>query len=771
MADTASTKRASGVVYEGGGTIFSFRQASGGVVNSSDLSAFSKSVGQNLQSVRSDWRSYIRPILNSLPAGDKDQRWSTTTGKGLPSKIDCFVYGVQGSTLFVFNDADSVKADGRYWDASAYRPKTVAEAFEDLYEAISDISTAVSDTSSVDLDPLWAAIGEDYRESSRVGAVGSLDIRTGTLETYISQMNTDIYEPTSYPYQIGTPLIYSIAKNIEELLQLHGVVGWQSDPSGISHGAISPGAHNHTYPEVKPMPATSQTQARVGPYLSLENEILRIRWEIQNTRGSTSWDTDVTSPFIGTPVASLGLHVNYTGSGTASTSNPHGLDYTNTGAETVFTAIRAFTGMSSNSDSSPTYSSVIHVTQGVSLETAIGELDLAVAAGIAPTLDDCYDNGSSDREVRVDDGNLRWWLYGDHKFYISLVNSNAGYGFWVENGSDHFKLVNNGVVHEMSLTADLYRLDIEASDVALIQATNGFTVGATGASSDLTLSGRGNNIFLNETMQLFLSPLFTATSIVGCINELRSTKLDAPSGVNDHRAARFDGTSGDIQNSAVVIDDFGNITCAIVNINHSNGDDTVALGIGNSGSQPGEVGIFVGDRDPTDTITANVGAIYLREDSIDYKSGIYSKAKSSASNDGWRKLAMNPDPASLVGDDSVSGDVIFDQVDSTPARWQPLYINSSGNWSTCDADSSSTMPCMGMAILAGTGSKPILLRGFVRNDNWSWNEGGALYVSAAGLLTQTPPSGAGDIVQIVGWAKTDIIIYFCPENRTVPIVP
>ncbi|MHA2065381.1 MAG: hypothetical protein ACXABY_13480, partial [Candidatus Thorarchaeota archaeon] len=141
VANTTTTKRASGIVQQGGGTIFSFRQASGGIVNSDDLSAFSQSVGQNLQSIRSDWRSYIRPVLNSLPAGSIDQRWSTEVGKGLPDKIDCFTYGVQGSTLFVFNDADGTKADGRYWDTATYRPKTIAEAFEDVYTAISNVST------------------------------------------------------------------------------------------------------------------------------------------------------------------------------------------------------------------------------------------------------------------------------------------------------------------------------------------------------------------------------------------------------------------------------------------------------------------------------------------------------------------------------------------------------------------------------------------------------------------------------------------------------
>ena len=379
MASTEDTKKSSGYVRQGGVNIFDFRQPSNGAISSSDLSAFSRSVSQGFQRVKSDWRSYIWPILNSLPSGNMDTRWSTALGKGLSSKIDCFSYGIQGSTLFVFNDASSTKADGRYWHSTDLRPKTIAEKFEDLYQEISEIETDLSASSDVDLDPLWAAIGEPYREGSYVSGVGSLDTRCGTLETYIAQLESDIYDPSSYPaYGLGAPLPYSIAEMLDALLQLHNGTGWGGDPSGISHSAISVAAHTHTFAEVLPPPASSLTQARVGPYTSLENEVLRIRYEIQATRGSASWYTDVNNPWGG--AASLGTHIAYVGTGTASTSNPHAVHYNDTGAGAVFNAMRSFTGMSSNSDSAPTYSSVNYVTQGTSLESAIGQLDAAIGS-------------------------------------------------------------------------------------------------------------------------------------------------------------------------------------------------------------------------------------------------------------------------------------------------------------------------------------------------------------------------------------------------------
>ena len=375
VADTQSTKKASDVVHQGGGTIYSFRQASGGAIKSSELSAFATSTAMNLQSIRSDWRSYIHPILNSLPAGGADQRWSTSTGKGLSGKIDCFKYGIQGSTLFVFNDANETKADGRYWKTDEYRPYTIAEAFENVYKAISEIENNIDDPNYVDLDPLWAAIGEDYRDSNKVSTHGSLDTRVSELQTYILQLNKDIYEPSTYTYGLGSPLPYSIANMLDKLLKAHEVSGgWGANPAGVAHGSISAAPHTHPFSQVLPPPSNALTQARVGPYTSLENEVLRLRYEIGAVKG-VGWQTDATSPFSGTPTVNLNQHANYTGTGTASASNPHGITIAETGAENVFSYIRSYTGMSNNTDGNPTYSSTNIVTQGTSLEVAIGAID------------------------------------------------------------------------------------------------------------------------------------------------------------------------------------------------------------------------------------------------------------------------------------------------------------------------------------------------------------------------------------------------------------
>lgn len=92
-----------------------------------------------------------------------------------------------------------------------------------------------------------------------------------------------------------------------------------------------------------------------------------------------------------------------------------------------------------------------------------------------------------------------------------------------------------------------------------------------------------------------------------------------------------------------------------------------------------------------------------------------------------------------------------------------------------DADAASTSgPVMlALAAAAGTSGNPMkvaLPGSFCRNDAWAWTVGGAIYVdTTAGALTQTAPSGAGDIVRVVGYAANADVIYFMPSGAWVEV--
>lgn len=235
----SETNNKSNSIDQSGGVIYSYRAATRGRLSASELTTSISSISTNINQIWRLWGNNIRPILNSLPAGERDERWRI--GKGLPSKIDAFAYGIQGTTLFVLNDADSIKASGRYWHVTGERPITIAEAFENVWSVINDISTpdTTSTTTDVELDPLWAAIGHRYQDSSLSSLSTSLDSRTGVLEGNIDQLSEDIYGASEgfVPWNFGIPLNFSIAQNIDYILKLHGVAaGWQNgDPAGISH--------------------------------------------------------------------------------------------------------------------------------------------------------------------------------------------------------------------------------------------------------------------------------------------------------------------------------------------------------------------------------------------------------------------------------------------------------------------------------------------------------------------------------------------------------
>lgn len=99
-----------------------------------------------------------------------------------------------------------------------------------------------------------------------------------------------------------------------------------------------------------------------------------------------------------------------------------------------------------------------------------------------------------------------------------------------------------------------------------------------------------------------------------------------------------------------------------------------------------------------------------------------------------------------------------------------LFMNSAGKYEKADAGSVSTMPCVALALETGTGSKQVLLQGYIRNDSWNFIPGAPVYISpTAGTLTQTIPSETGQQVQIVGYASKANTVYFNPNLMLIEI--
>lgn len=97
------------------------------------------------------------------------------------------------------------------------------------------------------------------------------------------------------------------------------------------------------------------------------------------------------------------------------------------------------------------------------------------------------------------------------------------------------------------------------------------------------------------------------------------------------------------------------------------------------------------------------------------------------------------------------------------------YMASTGKMVKGDANAIATSGIWGMALgtIATDAYGAFLLPGsFVRNEAWTWaTVGSFLYLSAstAGAMTQTPPSGTDDAIQIIGIVTNAKRLFFCPQ--------
>jgi hypothetical protein len=94
-------------------------------------------------------------------------------------------------------------------------------------------------------------------------------------------------------------------------------------------------------------------------------------------------------------------------------------------------------------------------------------------------------------------------------------------------------------------------------------------------------------------------------------------------------------------------------------------------------------------------------------------------------------------------------------------------ITGGNTWYQTDASAASTSKGL---LGINTGSNAYLIRGYFRDDSYSFTVGGIIYLSpTTGSLTQTQPGGSGDIVRVVGYALTSSIYFFDPSQDWIEL--
>jgi hypothetical protein len=129
----------------------------------------------------------------------------------------------------------------------------------------------------------------------------------------------------------------------------------------------------------------------------------------------------------------------------------------------------------------------------------------------------------------------------------------------------------------------------------------------------------------------------------------------------------------------------------------------------------------------------------------------------------WAEGLFDPTPDT---DHTAEGFKATMTVGETVALFDVLYMKSDGKLWKADADAEATMPVtyIALAAITANNSGEVGLRVYCRDDTWAWTVGGLIYVSTTpGAMTQTAPSGTGDIVQVIGVAQTADIILFNPD--------
>ena len=322
-------------------------------------------IATDLAAIANEWNTKLSLIIAGLPGGVED------------SSVNAFRNGLDGDNVWVDGTVTSSSDDLTYYDATLDRPATIKEAFDAVYGSIASqvatVKVEVIAESGAMTTAQKAAIGSNIFDSTAVSSSSSLDGKSENNRLNLIQIARDLYGGGyTLDNDSAANLTNSHAAAIAALLAIHN--GTYDTDIAVDHTSLS-----ITLAQSDVGTSAPGDDTFAGAPTDLEEDLNQIRAQIKTDKGTAGWKTAHTALYAGGATTTEALLVSTAGSAAKSATNPWGYQWDNVdGLETRLDAVRDFTGQDTHTDATPTYTSTTFVTNGDNLEEAIGDLDLHI---------------------------------------------------------------------------------------------------------------------------------------------------------------------------------------------------------------------------------------------------------------------------------------------------------------------------------------------------------------------------------------------------------
>lgn len=100
------------------------------------------------------------------------------------------------------------------------------------------------------------------------------------------------------------------------------------------------------------------------------------------------------------------------------------------------------------------------------------------------------------------------------------------------------------------------------------------------------------------------------------------------------------------------------------------------------------------------------------------------------------------------------------------AQYGIVYLDAAAIWQVADLSAEGTSDgLLGVVVspIVGNAATIGLPAGIARNSSWTFAPGGAIYLHAAGGLSQSVITGSGNVSRRIGYALAPAAFYFAPS--------